>query len=120
MSGQPEWVSTVLKEMAVAAQAWREGNAGMGRVGGRRAAGFAIRALVKGKGLEGYGKTLMHHLGALADADAVPMALRESAHRLAARKIPAEGFVTPFEKGKTTPMDDAQQIFEWVRAELDV
>jgi len=120
MSVEPEWVSTVNREMAVAENAWREGNAGMGRVGSRRAAGFAVRALVEGRGVEGYGKTLMHHLGALADAEAVPIAVRESAHRLAARKIPAEGFVTPFEKGKTTPMDDARQIFRWVCAELDV
>ena len=120
MSEQPEWVSTVAREMAVASKGWDEGNAGMGRVGARRAAGFAVRALVEGKGLEDFGRTLMHHLGALADAEGAPIAVRESAHRLAARKIPPEGFVTAFEKGKTTPMDDARQIFRWVLGELDV
>jgi hypothetical protein len=90
----------------------------MGRVASRRAAGFAVRALVEAKQLEGYGTSLMHHLGGLADNEEAPIGVRESAHRLAARKIPTEGFLTPFERGKTTPMDDVENITQWVSAEL--
>ncbi len=114
MSENSTWRETVEKELTVAHHAWREGSAGMGRVASRRAAGFAVRALVEAKQLEGYGTNLMHHLGALADSEGAPIGVRESAHRLAARKIPSEGFVMPFERGKTTPMDDVENITQWV------
>ena len=118
MSEESGWQQTVQKELAVAHHAWREGNAGMGRVASRRAAGFAVRAWVEAKQIEGYGTNFMHHLGALADNEEAPIGVRESAHRLAARKVPSEGFVMPFERGKTTPMDDVENITQWVIAEL--
>ena len=118
VSADADWRNDVARELAIAHQAWREGTAGMGRVASRRAAGFAVRAWVTQTGTEGYGRTLMNHLGALADDESAPIGVRESGHRLAARKVPAEGFVMPFERGKTTPMDDVDKIVKWVTAEM--
>ncbi len=118
MSEEASFLADVQRELAIAHDSWRQGNAGMGRVASRRAAGFAIRGLIEARELTGYGTNFMHHLGALADDESAPIGIRESAHRLAARKVPPEGFVTPFVRGKSTPMEDVDNIMEWVLAQL--
>lgn len=109
-----EWWAQVEPELAGADAAWREGNAGKGRVGSRRAAGMAIKAWLATSPRDHYGKNFMHHLNALADDAGVDVAVREAAWRLAARPKPEDGFqvATP---ERLTPMDDARLIIAWCR-----
>ena len=109
-----DWWAQVDPELAGADAAWREGNAGKGRVGSRRAAGMAIKGWLAISPREHYGKNFMHHLNALADDDGVGTAIREAAWRLAARPKPEAGFVVPLPE-RLTPMDDARLIIGWCR-----
>ena len=98
---------------------WAEGNAGKGRVCSRRAAGMALKGWMAALPREGYGKSFMHHLNALADdATIEAMDIREAAARLAARKRPEGDFQVAVPK-TLTPMDDARHIMAWCRAQVD-
>lgn len=101
------------RELADSHAAWRAGNAGRARVSARRSAGMAIRVWIQRGSPTGFGTNFMHHLNALADLDAAPLAVREAAWRLAARAAPAEGFQAPLPE-PLTPAADAQQIIDWV------
>jgi hypothetical protein len=97
---------------------WRAGNAGRGRVGARRAAGMAIRAWLVAHPNPAYGENFMHHLGGLADDERHPVAVRESAWRLAARGVPPDGFLEPL-PDPLVPSTDARSIIAWARFGLD-
>lgn len=113
-----DWLAQADAEILGGDAAWAEGNAGKGRVCSRRAAGMALKAWLSAAPREGYGRSFMHHLNALADDEGVEsIAIREAAARLAARKRPEEGFVVPIPE-KLTPMDDARRIMAWCRALL--
>lgn len=118
MSESDEWMRQAVDELAGAHGAWGEGNAGRGRVGARRAAGMAIKALLAVAAREGYGKNFMHHLNALADDEAVAAAVREAAWRLAARQPPAGGFAVALPE-RLTPMHDVDVIMAWCQAGIE-
>lgn len=113
-----DWMAQAERELAGAAEAWQTGNAGRGRVGARRAAGMAIKARLAVDDREGYGKTFMHHLNAMADDPSIESSVREAAWRLAARDAPAAGFEVEV-PAKLTPMHDAQIIMHWAEIGLD-
>ena len=104
------------REVTGSQNSWQSRNAGRARVGARRAAGMAIRAwlLSRGQSMAGYGTNFMHHLAGVADDHQWPVELRESAWRLAARKVPAEGFQTPL-PDPLEPATDAFRIINWFR-----
>ena len=106
--------SQAKQELERCRNAWASGNAGKGRVGARRAAGMAIRAYLKLKPDPAYGTNFMHHLAGVADNQGHPVALRESAHRLAARGWPENGFVAPVPE-PLEPAADAASIIAWFR-----
>jgi len=106
--------SQAMQELERCRSAWASGNAGKGRVGARRAAGMAIRAYLKLKPDTAYGTNFMHHLAGVADNEEHPLALRESAHRLAARGWPDAGFQAPV-PDPLEPSADAASIIEWFR-----
>lgn len=106
-------LQTATTELENAVRAWNDGQAGRGRVGSRRAAGMALRVWINCYGAEGYGTSFMHHLNAMADDETQPVAIREAAWRLAARKAPEAGFEVALAPS-LTPMADAQLIMDWV------
>jgi tRNA (cytidine/uridine-2'-O-)-methyltransferase len=113
-----EWFAQADQEILGGDAAWAEGNAGKGRVCSRRAAGMALKGWLAHAPREAYGRSFMHHLNALADDAAVDaVAIREAAHRLAARKRPEAGFQVPTPE-KLTPMDDARLIMAWCREQV--
>lgn len=110
------WMMQADAELAGATEAWQSGNAGRGRVGSRRAAGMGLKAWLATAPREGYGTSFMHHLAALADDEAAPVAIREAAARLSARERPAAGWqASP--PDPLTPMADARLIITWVDGE---
>lgn len=109
------WMERAVAELEGSEAAWRGGNAGKGRVCARRGAGMALKALLSVMPRDGYGRSFMHHLRALADDVEVPMREREAAARLAAREPPTRWQVPP--PDPLTPMADAQIILEWCRRE---
>lgn len=115
MSESDDWMRQAAAELDGAHAAWEQGNAGRGRVGARRAAGMAIKARLAVAPRAGYGTNFMHHLGALADDEAVEVAVREAAWRLAARKPPEHGFVVALPE-RLTPMHDVDVIMAWCKA----
>jgi hypothetical protein len=102
------------QELVGCRNAWKSGNAGKARVGARRAAGMAIRACLRLEPQPGYGSNFMHHLAGVADGEGLPTALRESAHRLANRGWPDDGFSTPL-PDPLEPSADANSIIQWHR-----
>lgn len=119
MTDDTPWLENAVAELAAARDAWAAGNAGRGRVGARRAAGMALKAwLATGEGdAAAYRTSFMHHLEALADDAERPIAVREAAWRLAARKVPAGGFTAPLPE-KLTPAHDAELIIGWCTARV--
>lgn len=116
-AAQP-WFDQVGPELAGAEVAWREGNAGKGRVGARRAAGMGLKGWLTVAPQPGYGTSFMHHLNAAADDAALPAGVREAAWRLSARPVPEGGFSQPLAPG-LTPMVDARTIVEWAVAAVE-
>lgn len=104
-------------ELRGANLAWREGNAGRGRVGSRRAAGMALRAWLLTAPREPYGTSFMHHLGGAADDPDLPQDVREAAWRLCARPVPEGGFQIAPPEG-LTPMSDAERVIAFVAERL--
>ena len=99
-------------ELLGSKQAWKQGNAGKGRVCARRAAGMALRAWLLQEPNATYGSNFMHHLGALADDESHEISIRESAWRLAARGMPESGFIEPM-PDPLVPATDARSIMDW-------
>lgn len=113
-----DWFVQADAEILGGDAAWSEGNAGKGRVCSRRAAGMALKGWLANAPREGYGRSFMHHLNALADDETVTaMDIREAAARLCARKRPEGDYTVPIPK-TLTPMDDARHIMAWARAEV--
>ena len=110
------WLNDAELELENAARAWATGNAGMGRVGARRAAGMALKAWLGVHPQPDYGQSYMHHLNALADDARQPSAQREAAWRLSARPQPAGGFAVP-PPPALTPMMDARALMDWAAAQ---
>jgi hypothetical protein len=110
-----DWFAAAGPELAGADAAWAGGNAGRARVCARRAAGMALKGWLATNPRDAYGTSFMHHLNALADDAAIPVAIREAAARLAARPKPPEGFAAPPPE-PLTPMADARLILDWSRA----
>jgi hypothetical protein len=111
------WLVDAEAELANAERAWATGNAGMGRVSSRRAAGMALKAWLGAAPREGYGQSYMHHLNALADDSSFEASPREAAWRLCARPRPEAGFVVDTAPG-LTPMLDARLLMDWARAQV--
>ncbi len=110
-------LSQAERELAGCRKSWEMRNAGRARVGARRSAGMAIRAWLLTTNYEGYGSNFMHHLAGLADDSRWPVALRESAWRLAARGRPESGFQAPL-PDPLEPATDAESILEWCRQQI--
>ncbi len=104
-------------ELAGAERGWAEGNAGLARVGSRRAAGMALAGWLAVAPRAGYGTNFMHHLRAMADDTEIDPPLREAAWRLAARPVPEGGWIVP-PPHPLTPMMDARTIIDWCAARL--
>ena len=115
MQSYEEWMTDARRELTGATDWWRQGNAGRGRVGARRAAGMAFKARLIREPRPGYGTSFMHHLNAAADDVSLPVPLREAAWRLAARPTPESGWEIPLPEG-LTPMADAQTALDWAAA----
>ena len=114
-----DWFTQADAEILGGDAAWAEGNAGKGRVCSRRAAGMAIKGWLAMLPHEGYGRSFMHHLNALADDETITaIDIREAAARLCARKRPEGDYTVPIPK-TLVPMDDARRIMAWCRAEVD-
>lgn len=111
------WMISARQEIELAERNWQAGDRGKGRVGSRRAAGMALKARLSLAPDARYGRAYIQHINALADDERAPAAQREMAWRLAARPIPAEGFLRAIEGG-LTPLMDAQGLMDWVLSEL--
>jgi hypothetical protein len=73
-----EWIRAALAELARAEAAYGHGNARAGSAGVKRAAGMALNGALIVQPDEGWGRTYVEHVEALArDAD-VPQAVREA------------------------------------------
>ncbi len=116
--GEEDLLGQARTELHNAAEWWKQGNVGRGKVGSRRGAGMALRYWLQGRSAGPYGTSFMHHLNAAADDAELPEAVRFSAWRLAARKPPENGWPVPVAPG-LTPMMDAQLILEWCGQEVE-
>ncbi|MEE2789194.1 MAG: hypothetical protein VX589_17795 [Myxococcota bacterium] len=107
------------REITVSRDGWAKRNAGLARVAARRAAGMAIRATLLVEPVAAAGSNFMHHLSYLADATTVPLAVRESAWRLANRPAPGDGFQAS-DPMPTQPAQDAESILAWAQSSVRV
>jgi hypothetical protein len=73
-----EWISAALGELARAEKAWIAGNARAGAAGLKRAAGMALNAALIVEPDDGWGRTYVEHLEALARDARVPEAVRDA------------------------------------------
>ena len=117
MASVTEWLSKADGELAQAERAWKSGNAGRGRVGSRRAAGMALKALLLLEPNEAYGTSFMHHLAGIADDSDIDGEVREAAWRLSARARPDAGWAHALPE-PLTPMADATIISEFAKARI--
>jgi HEPN domain-containing protein len=111
-----EWLAAARNELGRARTALSRGDLRKGLFEARRAAGMACNAILRVEPHEGWGRSYMEHLVAIADDTSVSPALRAAAKGLTA-KAPASGgadAIVPL-RGLSTeanaPATDAAQTF---------
>jgi HEPN domain-containing protein len=78
-----EWIRAALGELSRAEKAWAErGDARSGATGAKRAAGMALNGALIVEPDEGWGRTYVEHLEALAVDSRVPEAVRAASRRV--------------------------------------
>ena len=117
MASVTEWLNKADGELAQAEQAWKSGNAGRGRVGSRRAAGMALKALLRLEPNAAYGTSFMHHVAGIADDPKIDGEVREAAWRLSARARPDAGWAHAL-PDPLTPMADAIIVAQFAKARI--
>jgi hypothetical protein len=73
-----EWIRAALGELGRAEEAYGHGNARAGAAGVKRAAGMALNGALLVQPDEGWGRTYVEHIEALARDGRVPNAVREA------------------------------------------
>jgi hypothetical protein len=89
-----EWISAGLGELSRAEKALAAGSARAGIVGVKRAAGMALNGALIVEPDEGWGRTYVEHVQALAHDEKVPLAVREAC-RTVLEATPPGGDVVP-------------------------
>jgi HEPN domain-containing protein len=84
-----EWIRAALAEVTRAERAWQEGDARAGAAGVKRAAGMALNAALLVQPEDGWGRTYVEHLQALAKDPQVPEAVRSASARVLQAKAPS-------------------------------
>jgi len=77
-----EWIRAALGAVAQAERAWARGDTRGGAAGTKRAAGMALNAALIVEPNEGWGRTYVEHLEALAIDSGVPEAVRVACRRV--------------------------------------
>ena len=117
-----EWMAAARNELARASTALARADKRKGLFEARRAAGMALNALLCASPREGYGRSYMDHLTALAADRGAPDDAREAAARLLEKpKGEAISLVGLRGLGATldlAPIDDAERVFAHVAAVL--
>jgi hypothetical protein len=83
-----EWINAALGELSRAEKAWASGNARAGVVGVKRAAGMALNAALLVEPDDGWGRTYVEHVEALARDEKVPAAVRTACRAVLEAKAP--------------------------------
>jgi|SRR5580698_1795568 hypothetical protein len=95
-----EWIHAALGELRRAKAAYDRGNVRAGGAGVKRAAGMALNAALIVEPNEGWGRTYVEHVEALAKDERVPALVREAC-RLVLRVDPATGDVVVLRTPRT-------------------
>jgi hypothetical protein len=108
-----EWLRAATKELVRAEEALVGKQQRPGVAGARRAAGMAWNAVLVGAEDEGYGRSYMDHLHALARDERAPKAVRAAALTLV--EAPLATNVIPLGRGDTRWADAARVIVDEAR-----
>jgi hypothetical protein len=108
-----EWLRAAANELGRAEEALLHKQQRPGLAGARRAAGMAWNAVLVGVADEGYGRSYMDHLHALAKDERVPEPVRTAAAALLAAPLATN--VIPLGRGDTTMAGHARTILEEAR-----
>jgi HEPN domain-containing protein len=88
-----EWIDAALGELRRAEEAYQAMNARGGVAGARRAAGMALNAALVVDPDEGWGRTYMEHLQAIARDASLPLAVTSAAKILVEAPMPGSSIV---------------------------
>ena len=108
-----EWLRAAAKELLRAEEALAHKQQRPGVAGARRAAGMAWNAVLVGAEDEGYGRSYMDHLHALARDERAPEPVRAAAQQLV--EAPLATNVIPLGRGDTRYADAARVIVDEAR-----
>ncbi len=108
-----EWLRAAANELLRAEEALAHKQQRPGVAGARRAAGMAWNAVLVGAEDEGYGRSYMDHLRALAADERVSEAVRAAAAELVSAPLATN--VIPLGRGDTRLADAARAIVDEAR-----
>ena len=88
-----EWIRAALGEVARAEAAYKANNLRAGVAGCKRAAGMALNAVLLVEPREGWGRTYVEHVAALAKDEGAPAPVREACARVLEAQPPGSHVV---------------------------
>lgn len=106
-----EWLRSSLNELRRAEDAVKARDAAALAAGVKRAAGMALNGALLAHPEEGWGRTYVEHLAAIAADDAVPAPAREAARRVLDARPPSGALLSLRSRGHDERLiDDARTV----------